>query len=120
MAKKKTKETDPQIELAKEALFRFMKAWKEQDLATMQDYTTETHKRNYSCNVVNRFYEVQPEKYKTESLTKVTDVVVDFKVWIQSKGKGHKIRIRTICEVAPYRADKNGVFGVNPMSIRKI
>lgn len=104
-----------------EAVEKFMAAWENQDHNVMHTLCTKTYKVANTAQQVRSLLPHIIEKHEIGKPKKSTDEVYDVPINIIIKGsaKARKVVARVICETAPWKASKDGEWGVNPISVLK-
>lgn len=109
------------MEKVKETIDNFMKAWKEQDRKAMHSLCTKTYKVGNTEFQLKGLLPHQIASYKVGKIEKSTEVVYDATVSVKLKGsaKPREIKVRSVCEIAPWKPSLDGDWGVNPISALK-
>ena len=111
---------------ATDTLKNFMNAWKDSNWLEMfenSQITWRSRGRNKGVDLLKGwFYLKDLTTFKILKTEKISDTCVDVTLRISylyyiSNLKETKIRARIICETEPYKPDKNGTWGINPLSI---
>lgn len=109
---------------AMETVKKFMKAWKDRDWSEMFRYTQNTWQSKGGNNpplLMDWFGPKKLTKTKIIDVYEISDCCVDITLKINylfiSNLKEVKIRARVICETEPYKPGKDGIWGINPLSI---
>ena len=108
-----------------DTLTKFMSAWKDSNWSEMLKSTQKTwrsKKNNDSELLKNWFYLKDLLTFKVLKIDQISDSCVDVLLSIRyifgdSKLKETKIRARVICETEPYKPNKAGEWGVNPIGM---
>lgn len=106
-----------QITKAKRNIKDFLSGWKELDYQKMYDASQLTWARDRSPENLKALFPFALESGRVLTLKQVSEVTFDFYVMLSIGEESQKVRIRTISEKGAYMPDKDGDFGVNPMSI---
>ncbi|MBA7574161.1 hypothetical protein ES695_08255 [Candidatus Atribacteria bacterium 1244-E10-H5-B2] len=109
---------------AMETVKKFMKAWRNRDWSEMFRYTQKTWQSkggNNPPSLMDWFGPKKLTKTKIIDVYEISDCCVDITLKISylfiSNLKEAKIRARVICETEPYKPNKDGTWGINPLSI---
>lgn len=109
---------------AMETVKKFMKAWRDRDWSEMFRYTQKTWQSkggNNPPSLMDWFGPKKLTKTKIIDVYEISDCCVDITLKISylfiSNLKETKIRARVICETEPYKSNKDGTWGINPLSI---
>lgn len=108
-----------------DALKNFMNAWKDSNWSEMLKNTQKTWRSKENNNselLKNWFYLKDLLTFKILKINQISESCVDVLLSIRyvfgdSKLKEMKIKARVICETEPYKPNKDGTWGVNPLSI---
>ena len=110
-----------------EAATNFLKCWKKRNFKKMIEFTQLTWKsdkgesaKDFLENVYGFkrliHFEILKEKTPPEfSEAIVKDIEIFIKYKLSNEIRNKKITARAICESAPYEANKNGTWGINPI-----
>jgi len=115
---------------AKQILIKYLSAWKKKDFNLMYEYCQKTWQYNNAIKgkkwLKDIFEQWQIKNYEITKENKISEVMIDFEIQIHSKFllKGTKktlnkkqiITTRLIKELAPYKPDEKGGWGINPIS----
>jgi len=100
-------------------LNEFMKTWREKDFFKMENYIQKTWLDGpKTMDLKEVFGIINVKSWKILKSVKVGQACKDMIVnVIFNKSNKRKLRIRMICETAPYTPDLAGDWGVNPISV---
>ena len=111
---------------ATDTLKNFMNAWKDSNWSGMfenSQITWRSRGRNKGIDLLKGwFYLKDLTAFKILKTEKISDTCVDVTLRISylfyiSNLKERKIKARVICETEPYKPGKDGIWGINPVSI---
>ena len=105
---------------AEKVMQAFLKAWKERDFISMFNSTQVTWKETSGSPAILMAefgaHEITDFEIVKTNETKVK-LVYDIEFRVKHKGVWTETAIaRLLCEKSPYKADKAGTWGVNPIS----
>jgi len=106
----------------KKVVGKFLANWKKKNWAKMARYTQLTWRDSHKNNIkwLEGWFCKKPlKKWKITDIKIIGDACRDVYIEIDY-GEGIKeIRARVICEVAAYKPDIEGIWGINPISCLK-
>lgn len=108
---------------AREALSKFLKAWKLRNYKDMAKLTTHTWRRTKEGDGSNELEGLFPFKMPNYRITHVSmnnPNIASFKVRVLQQGKEYTLFFVTVCEIAPHLPSPAGDWGVNPSSIKRL
>lgn len=115
------------MKTATEAINSFFTAWKNADYQAMHDSCTHTYREEHPVTELQTLFEdMQLISFAIYPPVKGNEKIhaTDFKVKAKVKGRAlnqvKKVtmpKVRTVPELAAFRNDINGDFGVNPISL---
>lgn len=123
--KKKNKENTPE-----KTLIGFLECWKNGHFKKMVEFVQITWKSDHVERgddpkeiLKNLYGDKKLIYFEIKDRKLIKEVFVDIEVIIKYKLPGRiftkKIIPRIICEIGSYQADKNGIWGVNPIGALK-
>lgn len=106
---------------AKTTLHQFLKAWKSGNQHRMYKHSQVTWKStNTARNIEERYNTFSIEDYSIGESKQISEAAFEFNVQVKLQGQWQaEAPVNVICEKVPYIPDKNGVWGVNPISMLK-
>jgi len=106
----------------KKVIGKFLANWKKKNWVKMTRYTQLTWRKNHENNIKwleGWFWKKDLRKWKIVNTKIIGEACKDVYIEIDY-GEGVKnIKARVICEIAPYKPDIKGIWGVNPISCLK-